>query len=209
MHIQYNNDSNAAFMEMATKKLEAQSKRIDDLEVTIKETSQDNTLSQEIKNTLSSIQSEIARINFPHNQMKDLTRSLYLLRTPVKNEIAHHHHVTKGFWIIAGLLIIISALSGFLFSAISKLDQFRAADIKYRFAKLQSYPDMEIYLFRVDSLYQSNYAMKDSVERWENEMQEYIVLHHQLEENDAHGEILRREAERLSKANAGRKNANK
>jgi len=80
---------------------------------------------------------------------------------PDKATVEHKHHLHKGIWISAGLLVITILLSWQWLMQIGEKEQFRENDIKYRY--LKSYGDREVrqLCHRTDSLYE---ARKDDFE---------------------------------------------
>lgn len=72
---------------------------------------------------------------------------------PGRATVEHKHHLHKGVWIAAGLLMITILLSWQWLAQIGETEQFRKNDIKYRY--LKAYGDREIrqLCHRVDSIY--------------------------------------------------------
>lgn len=80
---------------------------------------------------------------------------------PGRATVEHKHHLHKGVWIAAGLLVITILLSWQWLAQIGEKEQFRENDIKYRF--LKAYGDSEVrrLCHRTDSIYA---ARKDDFE---------------------------------------------
>lgn len=73
---------------------------------------------------------------------------------PGRAKVEHKHHLHKGVWIAAGLLMITIVLSWQWLVQIGETEQFRENDIKYRY--LKAYGDREVrqLCHRVDSIYE-------------------------------------------------------
>ncbi|MCA6439136.1 MAG: hypothetical protein IM584_05075 [Chitinophagaceae bacterium] len=80
---------------------------------------------------------------------------------PGRATVEHKHHLHKGIWIAAGLLMITILLSWQWLVQIGEKEQFRENDIKYRY--LKAYGDREVrqLCHRTDSIY---VARKDDFE---------------------------------------------
>jgi hypothetical protein len=88
------------------------------------------------------------------NELELKTDALEIrLRQPLKNQIAHKHHLHKGIW----LAIVLSIVSTFFFyqwmSTNDDKKQFEASDIKYRALKVTGDIALLKLLYHTDSLY--------------------------------------------------------
>lgn len=81
----------------------------------------------------------------------------------MKQEMIHHHHITKAIWIAAALFLIVCLLSTALYITTDKLKLYKANDSKYRYLKLEANPGLYKWLGIIDSLYIVNPKMRDAV----------------------------------------------
>lgn len=79
----------------------------------------------------------------------------HLKALPGKATVEHKHHLHKGVWIAAGLLVITILLSWQWMVQVGEKKQFRENDIKYRY--LKAYGDRKVtqLCHRTDSLYEA------------------------------------------------------
>lgn len=80
---------------------------------------------------------------------------------PGRVTVEHKHHLHKGVWISAGLIIITILLSWQWLVQIGEKEQFRENDIKYRFLKAYGDRTVRQLCHRADSIY---VARKDDFE---------------------------------------------
>lgn len=80
---------------------------------------------------------------------------------PGRATVEHKHHLHKGVWIAAGLLVITILLSWQWLIQIGEIEQLRENGIKYRY--LKAYGDLKVrqLCHRTDSIYR---ARKDDFE---------------------------------------------
>lgn len=72
---------------------------------------------------------------------------------PGRATVEHKHHLHKGIWISAGLLVITILLSWQWLVQIGEKEQFRENDIKYRFLKAFGDREVRQLCHRADSIY--------------------------------------------------------
>lgn len=80
---------------------------------------------------------------------------------PSKATVEHKHHLHKGIWMAAGLLVITILLSWQWLVQIGEKEQFRENDIKYRYLKAHGDRKVIQLCHRTDSIY---VARKDDFE---------------------------------------------
>ena len=102
------------------------------------------------------------------------------------------------------LLAFVLACSGWYITS-SKLENYEASDIKYRYLKQKSPAFLLQWLQQIDSLEQSNYHIKDSVLQWEADEKRYADLYRQLQQNTGEGSSLKKELETMEQQNRNRK----
>lgn len=102
-----------------------------------------------------SLQSLPSQIHIPLNEITKLNQSLDLctaqLQQPIQQVIKHH--ISKIWTVAVGLLLTVVILIYFLLDSRSQLKQYSAGEIKYRYLKLVSNPNLQRLLFYTDSLY--------------------------------------------------------
>lgn len=75
------------------------------------------------------------------------------LMVPVQQRVKHHHHLSYGLLLSAGMFIVVVFLSVWLYNSYSRFRDLSANDIKYRSIKLLSDKDFTGIIHRVDSIY--------------------------------------------------------
>lgn len=93
-------------------------------------------------------------------------------KQPIKQQVKHQHRLDKGFIIAAILFTIVLGQFYFLLQAYSRLDDYKANDIKYRMLKLSNSPALLQVLNDNDRIYLIN---KDKIE------QEVEIIEHDKE----------------------------
>lgn len=196
------NNSHAAFMEAALKKIETQDKKIADMSQQISSIADNSQDIQHLKTDMKELKVEIKNARFPVREMqefsKQLTIGIKLLREPVTVKTLHHHYIPKLVWITAGLFLALCLVSAGWYMTGQKLSGYIANDTKYRLLRLDTahYP-LHLSLDRADSLYQVDPDLRKSVlEREEQHRVNFEWLQK--------AERLKNEAKRLEEA-AGRK----
>lgn len=202
-------NTNSVFMETVVKKMEEQDKKIISLEQKVNDIPDNTEELQELKADLRELITEVRNARFPVKAMQafsvQLAAGIAVLSKPVENKVLHHHYVPKVIWGAIGLLLaFVLACSGWYMTA-DKLSQYRMADTKYRYLKLKSDGDKLEYLYTVDSLYRSGYAMQDSVIQWEEDLQKVVEMSERLQEKKSEGGKLKEELDALIRMNNARK----
>ena len=94
---------------------------------------------------------------------------------PVQAIIKHHFFFKTTTVTAISFFVVIVILSGLYIREKSELDNHRANDIKYRYLKLNSSPNLEKILSHTDSLYRfAPDSMKRKVERLEMQQQKQL-----------------------------------
>ena len=152
------NKTGAAFMEVTSRKVDLQDKKIASLEEKIKNIPDNTELIQKLISTVEGLRDGITKSSFSLEKIQHLSATLngwiFLLKQPVKKEILHHHHVPKIILISAGLFIALALVCSGWYLTAGKLDGYKANDTKYRQLRLdKSLKSLQHYLDRVDSMY--------------------------------------------------------
>ncbi len=168
------NNVNAAFMEVVSKKVEGQDKKIVALEEKIKIIPDNAKQFQNLVSAIHGLRDDIKESRFPTEKLQGLSSRLDTvmnqLRQPVENKVLHHHHIPKTIWITAGLFIAFALVSSGWYMTGSKLNGFMANDTKYRQLRLDTAKkSLQLYLDRVDSLYNNRPDMRKIVLEKEEE----------------------------------------
>lgn len=196
------NDSHAAFMEAALKKIETQDRKIEGMVQQISSIPDNNQDIHQLKTSMNELKAEIKNIRFPVKEMqefsKQLTIGVKLLKEPVTVKTMHHHHISLLVWVTTGLFLALCLSSTGWYITGQKLGGYIANDTKYRLLRLDTahYP-LQLSLDRADSLYQVDPDLRKSV--LEREEQRRVNF-----ERLQKAERLKNEAKRLEEA-AGRK----
>ena len=167
------NESHAACMEAALKKIETQDKKIADMSQQISSIPNNSQDIQQLKTSMNELKAEIKNARFPVREMqefsKQLTIGVKLLREPVTVKTLHHHHIPKLVWITAGLYLALCLTSAGWYMTGHKLAGYIANDTKYRYLKLQQDTALLLLLYRTDSLQQIRPGfLRDSIIQEEN-----------------------------------------
>lgn len=191
-------NTNAVFMEITSRKVEGQDKRIAAVEEKIKNIPDNTELIQKLLGTVEGLRVEVKNSRFPGEKMKDFSAQLdlaiSLLDRPVQNKVLHHHYVPKIIWITFGLFVALALACSGWYMTVIKLDGYIANDTKYRHLRLDtSFKKLQIYLDLTDSLYNTRPDMRKVVLETEEEYRQNF-------ERLQKAERLKAEAKDLEKA---------
>ena len=157
---QNRDNTNEVFMEITSKKIEKQEKKFALLEEQIKELAENKVMQTQINSSIELLKEEISKHTIPIEVFKIFSTRLnfnsQLLNNLAKNKIQHHHKIPYQLWIIiVSLFAAAFFLSGWYVSS-QKVADLIANDTKYRYLKQDSSQKyLQIYLYRVDSFYQT------------------------------------------------------
>ena len=162
------NNTQTAFMEVTSKKVDAQDKKITILEEKLKAIPDNKELIQKLISRIDGLQEDVKASRFPMDKLNDFASRLdfgiKLLRQPVENKVLHHHHVTKLLWIAGGLFLSLSLVCAEWYNSGIKLDGYIANDTKYRYLRLDTAEKgLQLFLDRTDSLYNTKSEMRKIV----------------------------------------------
>lgn len=197
-----NNNTSAAFMEVTTRKVEGQDKKIAAIEEKIKDIPANTELLQKVLSSVDRLRSDIKEASLIPDKLGQFSNRLEittnLLKQPVTNKVMHHHHIPKLIWISAGLFIALCLVCSGWYITSTKLDSFVASDTKYRQLRLDTaHKSLQHYLDHLDSIYRIRPDMREKVLKTE---EEYQLNFQRLQKAGR----LKKEAESLEKA-AGKK----
>jgi len=126
-----------------------------------------------------------------------LSQNIRVMAAPRTDNLIHHHHLSKVIYIVIALVMVISTLSMGWYNTADKLKQYKAADTKYRFLKLQDSKSIQQLLTTTDSLYYYTSSLRDSVlhqEQLKNDRLEMLRL--ATEQEQSARELRRKAGER-------------
>ena len=197
------NDMQAAFMEVTTRKVETQDKQIAAIEEKVKDIPGNTELIQKLITTVEGLHSDVKINSLQQETTQNLSDQLKLVTTllkhPVSNKVMHHHHIPKLIWISVGLFVAFSLVCSGWYVTSSKMNSFITNDTKYRWIRLDtSQRSLQLYLDRVDSLYNKLPDMRKNVVETE---EEYRLNFERLQR----AERLKAEAKELEKIATRRK----
>ena len=197
------NDMQAAFMEVTTRKVETQDKQIAAIEEKVKDIPGNTELIQKLITTVEGLHSDVRINSLQQETTQKLSDQLELVTTllkhPVSNKVMHHHHIPKLIWISVGLFVAFSLVCSGWYVTSSKMNSFINNDTKYRWIRLDtSQRSLQLYLDRVDSLYNKLLNMRKNVVETE---EEYRLNFERLQR----AERLKAEAKELEKIATRRK----
>lgn len=196
------NVTSTAFMEVTSRKLEGQDKKIAAIEEKMKDIPANVELLYKLLKSVEGLRSEIKEgLSLPDKLVQFSNRleiTTNLLKQPATNKVMHHHHIPKLIWISAGLFIALCLVCSGWYITSTKLDSFVASDTKYRQLRLDTaHKSLQHYLDHLDSIYRIRPDMREKVLKTEEEHQ----LNFQRLQKAGR---LKKEAESLEKA-AGKK----
>lgn len=191
-------NTNAAFMEVTSRKVDGQDKKIAAIEEKIQNISDNTELIQKLISTVEGLQDEVKCSRIPAEKIQVFSARLdiatSLLKQPVQNKVLHHHHVPKVIWIAVGLFFVLALVSSGWFMTSNKLDSYIANDTKYRALRLDTAKrSLQLYLDRADSSYNARQDMRKAVLETEEEYRQNF-------ERLQRAERLKAEAKDLEKA---------
>lgn len=196
------NNIRAAFMEVTSRKVEGQDKKIAAMEEKMKDIPANTELLRKILSSVEVLNSHLGLASLLPETISRFSNRLdlatTLLKQPATNKVIHHHHVPKLIWISAGLFVVLCLVCSGWYITSSKFDGFVASDTKYRQLRLDTaHKSLQLYLNQLDSMYRVQPNMREKVLEME---EEYRLNCERLQK----AERLKKEAENLEMA-AGRK----
>jgi uncharacterized phage infection (PIP) family protein YhgE len=141
------------------------------------------------------------QLKFPtvavHTLLQHLQVNNDLLKRPPRQDVQHHHHIKAGV-LVSGALFLLLAVSGmWLYNTHSRLQDYKAGDIKYRHLKLRMGKSLHSLLSATDSLYKANSAVfRNSVVTEEEDRQHRAELLQEAEQRETEARKLRNKAKR-------------
>jgi hypothetical protein len=141
------------------------------------------------------------QLKFPtvavHTLLQHLQVNNDLLKRPPRQDVRHHHHIKAGV-IVSGALFLLLAVSGmWLYNTHSRLQDYKAGDIKYRHLKLKKNKSLYSLLSATDSLYNANSkAFRDNVVKEEEDKRYRAELLQKAEQMETEAHQLQDEAKR-------------
>ena len=199
---EYNNSTSAAFMEVTSRKVEGQDKKIAAIEEKVKDIPANTELLQKVLSSVDGLRSDIKEASLMPDKLVQFSNWLELatdlLKQPPVNTVVHHHHIPKLIRISVGLFMALCLVCSRWYVTSTKLDGFVASDTKYRHLRLDTaHKSLQLYLDQLDSLYKAHPDFREKVLETE---EEYRLNFERLQK----AERLKTEAQSLEKA-AGRK----
>lgn len=125
-----------------------------------------------------------------------LSQNIGIMKTPRTENQIHHHHLSKVIFIVIVLVIVVAVLSMGWYNTADNLKQFKEADTKYRFLKLQDSRSIKQLLITTDSLYYRTPALRDSVLRQEQLKNDRLEMLQLANEQEQAAKKLRMKAAR-------------
>lgn len=161
------NNTNAAFMEVTSKKMELVDKKMLAIEEKIKNIPDNANLIGHLITKVDALREEFSS-SFSMDRLdefgKRLDEGIHFLKLSPQNKVVHQHHVPKIIWIAAGLFIVLALVCAGWYNTYNKLDASIANDSKYRYLKLDTAnKNLQRYMFLVDSFYAADVNFRSKV----------------------------------------------
>ena len=162
-------------MEITSNKIAKQEKRFEIIEEQLKAFADNKVMLAEAIHSIELWKKEIIKSTISIEVFElfssRLNKNNHLLEQTAKTKVQHHHHIPKLIWITAGLFISLAlALSGW-YATSQKANEFIANDTRCRYLKLDTTQYLQVYLYRVDSLYKTMPDMRKYVFEEEKRLQ--------------------------------------
>lgn len=110
-------------------------------------------------------------------------------------EVKHHHYVPWAICIAAGLFLLLALVCTRWYMTAENLQQYKAADTKYRYLKLQTNEFLQQSLNNADSLYKKDAGgMRNEVEQKEVAIRLSFELDRQAQDKEEDAKLLREKA---------------
>lgn len=169
-----NSNTSVAFMEVTTRKVEGQEKKIVAIEEKIKDIPANTELLHKVLSSVDELRSDIKGASLMPDKLLQFSNRLELatelLKQPPVNKVVHHHHIPKLIWISVGLLIVLCLVCSGWWVTSTKLDGFVASDTKYRHLRLDTaHKSLQLYLDQLDSVYKAHPDFREKVLETEEE----------------------------------------
>lgn len=157
------------------------------------------TVNSALDQVMNGIANLPQQVKFPTAAIHTLTQHLEinnnLLKRPPRQEIRHYHHINAGVIVSGVLLLLLSVVCLWLYNTHSRLQDYKAGDIKYRSLKLKTDKPVLSLLSITDSLYKADKAaFRDSVVKKEEERQRKAELLEEAKHKEVQASQLRNEA---------------
>lgn len=123
-----------------------------------------------------------------------LSENIRIMKTPRTENLIHHHHLSKVIFIAIALVVVVAVLSMGWYNTADSLKQYKEADTKYRFLKLQDSRSIQQLLITTDSLYYRTPSLRDSVLRQEQLKNDRLEMLRLATEQEQGAKELRRKA---------------
>ena len=161
------NNTNAAFMEVTSRKLEVQDKKIVAIEEKMENIPDNSKQIGDLITKVDALRKELSS-SFSIDKLdefgKRLDDGIHFLKLPLQNKVVHQHHVPKIMWIAAGLFIILALACSGWYNTYNKLNAYIANDSKYRYLKLDTAnKKLQPHFFMTDSLYNADSDFRNKV----------------------------------------------
>ncbi len=119
------------------------------------------------------------------------------LKVPLNNTIEHKHHLHKGIWVSAGLLVISVLLLWGWLNTYSRLESYQGNDSKYRYFKVYGNQNLIKFCAQTDSFYlKDKSGFRDGVEQEEQRLFRQLELNRLAGEKEREAKTLREQAGR-------------
>ena len=192
------NNTNAAFMEVTSRKVEGQDRKITVIEEKLNNIPEQTELIRKLIGTVERLREDVKNSHFPADSIREFSKQLAagvtLLKRPVENKVLHHHHVPKIILITTGLFIILGLVSAGWYITSDKLLRYKDSDTKYRYLKLNGSKYLQQLLTITDSLCLADPGMRDSVIQSEEQIRNNLQMLQQAREMEEKAGELKKKA---------------
>lgn len=184
--------------------LDKQEERTAKMEELIAGQQQQLTLLPDYRASVSAWNKELLELNNVLKQIKVPAQEIAALKLALSEntairkhpqEVKHHHYVPRIAMFAGALLLLLSLACAGWYNTAANGKQYRAADVRYRYLRLEKGNLLQQALATADSLYRADPSlMLREVKRREEEIQRRMELYRQAQEKEKEALELRQKA---------------
>ena len=155
------NNAQAAFIQVAGKKIESLDNKIEAIEG---EMASIPACTAAVNKLIAVVESREPNKAALETLSTNLANCTQLLKQPQQLVTRHEHRLSTKIWLMAGFFLILCLACAGWYNTANKLDNYIANDTKWRYLKLDTArKSFQIYLLSIDSFYNSSIDLRKTV----------------------------------------------